>query len=379
MSNPGTKRSTATHSFRREKIENTTKIINEKWFTNDILPNLNAQDYTSMFNIAITLNLPVTVQYTLDGGATYLDINGGMPITEGVDFPFSITVSNGDVINLRTQNADGADIKRVLVSEAFSQTFEERLTPPLPKEPILEISKGNVPGSNTMAIFGQNTAVGSAFEDINNLGGTYTYLTSAEILDISSTDINDTIVGTGARLLFVDGLDDNLDQIFEIVAMNGTTTVTTTQAFKRVNLVLVIESGTPTGVIGTIDLVASITGGTPQARIEPVFNSSSMANFTVPNNHTLFIIDEVYSVGKNEDAEGSIFVRLPPIFPFFSNGPFLAGSIQRLFQDQTTLDNGFFPLTQQTDIALRAINSSGGTASVTGILICVLVNNDYLP
>lgn len=62
----------------------------------------------------------------------------------------------------------------------------------------------------------------------------YTYLTSAEILKVSSSSVNDTALWTGTRTIKIYWLDADFNEIDEIVTMNGTNIVSTTKTFIRI-------------------------------------------------------------------------------------------------------------------------------------------------
>jgi hypothetical protein len=66
---------------------------------------------------------------------------------------------------------------------------------------------------------------------------------AAETLNIISDSTEDSPTGTGLRSLIVIGVGTDGEVVFEFVSLNGTTAVTTTIPFLRVNLILPAEVG----------------------------------------------------------------------------------------------------------------------------------------
>jgi hypothetical protein len=74
-------------------------------------------------------------------------------------------------------------------------------------------------------------------------GGLYSYLTAATVLKVSSSSVNDTSAGTGARTVELSGLDADYNEISELVTLNGQTPVNTTKLFLRINRMVVRSAG----------------------------------------------------------------------------------------------------------------------------------------
>lgn len=83
-------------------------------------------------------------------------------------------------------------------------------------------------------------------------GNSYTFPTVANILSIVSSSSNDTLLGTGARSVLIEGLDSTYTYQTEVVNMNGISSVTTTKQFLRVNMVYVVSAGTLQTNVGNI-------------------------------------------------------------------------------------------------------------------------------
>jgi hypothetical protein len=163
-------------------------------------------------------------------------------------------------------------------------------------------SSGLVDGFDSGVQFGTNGDVDTgAEEDVWNVGGTLSYITVAQPLNIVSDSASDTVGSAGAEVLLVEGLDADFLEISEVVMMNGITTVTTTQDFFRLNEIIVLQSGAADGVanIGTINITASVDL-TDQGQIDPGVGSLQNAHFTVPAKKVLLLEEFTTSTGNND-------------------------------------------------------------------------------
>lgn len=125
----------------------------------------------------------------------------------------------------------------------------------------MQIAEGAYSTRTVWNKFGYNTDVDSgAPEIIAAQGGSIAIMTTGDTLDVVSTSANDTLAGTGARVILITGIDQDANVVEETVVMNGTSTVTTTNQFLGVNRAVVVSSGTDQSNDGNITLTD--TGGT---------------------------------------------------------------------------------------------------------------------
>jgi hypothetical protein len=116
---------------------------------------------------------------------------------------------------------------------------------------------------------------------------------AASLLDIASTSAQDAAGGTGALTVLVIGLDANYDVIQEVKTLTGQTEVVTTNAFIRVNKIVVLTfgtGGTNAGNIYIADDGDTFTAGVPVAPIcvlEAGFGASATGVYSVPAGFTL--------------------------------------------------------------------------------------------
>ena len=164
-----------------------------------------------------------------------------------------------------------------------------------PTEFRYEVAQGRFADNNTWNKFGYNLDIDAvASEVIASFGGTFTPLTTAEILNVASTSVNDTSAGTGARTIEITGIGSNGMTLKETITLNGTTNVPTVNTFLGVNRVKVTSAGTSKTNEGTITLTA-VTSNTIQGQIpfDNVLNKgdgiTKQCIFHVHENHTFFI------------------------------------------------------------------------------------------
>lgn len=140
-------------------------------------------------------------------------------------------------------------------------------------------------------------------EDVWESGGAKTLLTSAQTLDVVSTSASDTLAGTGARFVQIGGLDADYNLISEVVQMNGTSAVTTSTEFLRVNRARVVTSGSSTFNVGVISITSTDTADN-QGTIPTQESITQQSHFTVPNGYTAFTTGTVFSVYRSSGGSG---------------------------------------------------------------------------
>ena len=164
-----------------------------------------------------------------------------------------------------------------------------------------QVALGLIKGARGAVYTGLTTSAAmGTIEDIKTSGGNLVYLDAAELIDISSTSVNDTLLGTGVRKVAVIGLDNDLREITETVEMNGVTPVSTTLEYKRVNLLTAMEVGSleeNEGDVSAIDQSLNI-----QNQIGIGHNVSKQQNFTIPVGFRGIFKWASISTGKNDEC-----------------------------------------------------------------------------
>ena len=160
----------------------------------------------------------------------------------------------------------------------------------------LQVARNQIGWHTGRFRFGYANSIGSTPQTVTTMttaGATYAYPTTASVMKVSSGSANDTAAGTGARTLFIAGLDGNYNPVSEIVTLNGQTQVTTVNSYLRITYTELISTGSGNAQAGTIYIgTGSATLGVPSTvywRSESSYNNWSFAGFTVPAGYTAYI------------------------------------------------------------------------------------------
>ena len=205
--------------------------------------------------------------------------------------------------------------------------------------------------------FGYNTAVGTSYEPITDLG-TNVLPSAAGVVSIVSSSANDASAGTGARTIEVQGLDTNYEEITEVVTLTGVSTVTTSASFLRIFRMKTLTAGS--GLVNAGNITASI-GGSDIARITAGEGQTLMGVYTVPANKTAYLLKFQASLSKNQEAQIELRTK--------SGSSGAAWQVKGKFGTFANTVEYSYPIplqiTQKTDIQFRA---KAGATSEMGIV-----------
>lgn len=129
----------------------------------------------------------------------------------------------------------------------------------------LQVGEGAVAYHSVLHIFGYNADVDSAAEEaIWPAGGLIPYLSSPVAMKVSSSDANDTAAGTGARTVYIKGINGTGSETDEIVTLNGQTEVNTAHTYTFIQQVTVMTVGSGGKNAGNIYVgTGTVTAGVP--------------------------------------------------------------------------------------------------------------------
>ena len=182
----------------------------------------------------------------------------------------------------------------------------------------LELSKGAIPQLSNDLILGENLEIttGTDPEDVWNQGGTYTYLTAATTLYLSSSNNGDT------EPITVYGLDANWDPQVITTTLTGQTQVaagTWLRINRIVNSSMNLATGQGTDLLGDVYLAETdtLTGGVPdtaskiKAKIDIGNNVSLMTLYSAPRFHNVYVAQGFATLrgATNGDATFKFMVR----------------------------------------------------------------------
>ena len=235
----------------------------------------------------------------------------------------------------------------------------------------LNVSRGKVRGAYHIIKFGENLDVDGSMETIWDGGGLYTYLTSAGVLTVTSSDNDDAASGTGARTVTVEGLDANYNQVSETLTVGGSAG---SVEFFRVFRAFVATSGSSGTNEGTISISQ---GATTLAQIRTVGSPTStglgqtfMAIYTVPAEYTGYIYQWDLSTAK---SDGDVFLVKRG---HNDNGTWRSQDV--MHTNQNSIERNYkFPLKieEKSDIEVRAYSAINNMKCAATFCI-LLVQND---
>lgn len=172
----------------------------------------------------------------------------------------------------------------------------------------LQVARGQIQGHSDVIVFGYNPDIDQTELSIWPNGGTVPHPTVASVLKISSgsNDDDGDPAGTGARTVFIEGLDGNYNVVSETVTLNGQTAVNTTNSYLYVNSFYVVTVGSGKKNAGIIYAgTGTVTSGVPAVIYDLIaagFNQRTTAHYCVPAGFTGYMTKGIITTGQ---ASGS--------------------------------------------------------------------------
>ena len=225
----------------------------------------------------------------------------------------------------------------------------------------INAARGIVKDTTIVNIFGKalgtNSVVTTEYRTPWEVASDYTFPTAATVVSLVSSAADTATV-------LVQGLDNNWNAIQESVVLTGTTPITTTASFLRINNAVVI-SGNPTG-----DVTLSINGGVA-AKILAGTGKTQGAYYSVPANHCFFL-HRIDAFATDSNGGKAAFFR-----NFVGNnvtGVNFRVAETQFFENMNIQRQLPFKYDEKQDIKLQLKSSSGsidGSVFVEGLLIKV--------
>ncbi len=202
--------------------------------------------------------------------------------------------------------------------------------------------------------FGHNPSVAATLETIWGGSGLYPYMDAADQLQVLSDDDEDGGGGaTGALTIELFGLDANYNPVSETITLDGTTPKTTTKSYLRIFRAIIRTAGSTGWNIGTITIRDQDTS-TTRALIEPFFNQTLMATWTVPAGYSAYITSWYLGTVSNKNTELTLFIR--PFGEVFQAKRHIH-IIQSTYNRKLDYPE---PATEKSEIEIRGMASGGG-------------------
>lgn len=228
----------------------------------------------------------------------------------------------------------------------------------------LQVARGQISWHNRVHKFGFNPLINDAEETIWDVGGIYSYPSTAVKMTATSTDgANDEDVQVN-----IQGLDANYNEISETVTLNASGTKETNSFFLRVFRASIQGSQEPSGTINITNT------GTTYARVTLGDNQTLMCVWTVPAGYTAYLLQkDVTCLTEANNKFGTIRLVSKEIGGVFKTKDKFA------VQNAHTEIAYSIPLSipEKTDIEVRAIGSSSNSElHVSASLDIIYIKND---
>ena len=243
-----------------------------------------------------------------------------------------------------------------------------------------DVVRGQIPGQTAVFIEGRNENAGSSVEGLWTASVPFTWHNTSSILNVVSDNINDNLIGTGARTIFIIGLDIDFNIISETINLNGTTNVLTTNEYLRINSVDVIEVGTyGSSNLGNITITrtdnSDIMAHIGVLALTSGVGRSAMVKYTIPKGKIGTFIYGYGNVYGSKLASMSANIRPNKNL----NGPFFSSSSRLAFKGleqniSIPIESGSL-FQEKTDIWIDCLSEVVGTVEITAILQLILIDN----
>jgi hypothetical protein len=233
----------------------------------------------------------------------------------------------------------------------------------------MQVARGKVPEVVQVNVFGYAAAVTTDFHTVwEDTPTDVVFPTTAAQWTIVSTSASDN---TAASVTII-GLDSNWDAQVETIYLNGTTPVTTTKSFLRVNTFIMNTPGT--GQNTNVGVITASSGGGTHAKIAAGFGKMQNAWYSVARATGLYIQNINIFAGEGNQGNQPVWFTYRVVTKNNNTGvqltilqtPFLAEyKVQR-----------FNPVKypEKTDVQWQ-IKTNSGTHGVGVILEAVLIGD----
>lgn len=233
----------------------------------------------------------------------------------------------------------------------------------------LQVARGQITGHLSFSVFGYNPDVDTSEESIWPDGGTVPHPTTASVLSIVSTDAEDTSNGTGARTVYIEGLDGNYNVVSETVVLSGTTPVNTVNTYLYVNQLYVATAGT--GGANAGEITAKVDS-TLYDLIAVGYNNRTTAHYCVPAGYTAYLVSGIITAGQASGST-SITAFLKQHGP---DGILRVGAVSTLNNGSVQYDFTYpYAIPEKNCIGASAIGTAANNSASAFFNLILIKNN----
>jgi hypothetical protein len=157
----------------------------------------------------------------------------------------------------------------------------------------LQVSRGQIAGHSVIHVFGHNPDVDTAEVTIWPTTGLLGHPASPTLMAVSSSSASDTSAGTGARSVFILGINGTGGYVSETVVLNGQTAVNTIHEYDAIERVTVVSVGSGGVNAGTIYVgTGTVTSGVPAVTYSAMGIGDNLAlvgHWTCPTGYVAYL------------------------------------------------------------------------------------------
>ena len=279
-------------------------------------------------------------------------------------------VTNDRRINGYPINNKPTDTKTILRFNNTLKYFEYVSVSELSITPYeIQVARGDVPTAKPILIEGYSDIISTVSRLVWNAPITdFDLPVGAVNVTIVSNNPSDSIIGTGAHLVLVEGIANDDTEIVEVVVMNGITPVVLANQMKFINFVTVIQTGSSNQNDGIIRIYHDSDPNKIMSWVDPSSGLARTSGYMVPKDHTLFVKFVSNATDKGTDILMMFKIRL-------LDGTGLAFDFP-LFQNTVIFPFEYLTVaTERTIIKMFAQTSTGATKKVNHTTNSILIKN----
>jgi len=238
---------------------------------------------------------------------------------------------------------------------------------------LLSIGEGDITGHTPFTKYGRVSGVNNGLVDMWPGEGTtptiYVFPPSAIQFNVVSSSSNDDTGNTGIAKIMIVGLDANYAEQTEEVTMDGTTIVTTTKSFIRINLSYATQVGSYGGAVGTITIKNTANTITYDT-ISIGLTVSRTLVYTVPAGKTLYLTSLTAASGAGGNAIKLNAVVFTPKVRLFGSTTFIPSGELLTINSETIRPlemPAVIPAKADVKMSVQGDYASGGTLCIAAV------------
>jgi hypothetical protein len=167
----------------------------------------------------------------------------------------------------------------------------------------LQVGRGQITGHSVVHVFGHNPDVDSTEVTVWPATGLLGHPAAPTIMKISSSSADDTSAGTGARTVYILGINGTGGYVSETVTLSGQTAVNTVHEYDAIETMSVASVGSGGVNAGTIYAgTGTVTAGVPATVYSAMGigdNLSLVGHWTCPTGYTGYLTAGSISCGNS--------------------------------------------------------------------------------